>query len=385
LRTNPATGAATDHGFQQWLKEFGQEAQHGGISPQTVAQAFAEVRFNTEVIERDRRQPEFSRPVWEYLASAVSATRIERGRALLERHRGLLDDIARRYGVQPRYLVAIWGLETNYGRTLGEFNVFEALATLAYDGRRKAFARAELLAALSIVQTEGLEASELKGSWAGAIGQTQFIPSTYQRHAVDYDGDGTRDLRSSLPDALASTAQYLAVSGWRAGEPWGMEVQVPANFPWELSGAQVRKPLTDWQGLGVHPVRGEVAKNGPDQAALIAPAGHLGPTFLTLPNFRAVLRYNASTSYALAAGLLADRINGAADLVATWPDHLRPLSRTEKQDLQRLLTQHGYDTGGVDGLIGPRTRAALRAYQQDAGHPSDGYPTAELLDELRRR
>lgn len=379
-----ATSAPPDAAtFATWLSEFSRQARDAGITDSTLRSAFADVRFNPKVVERDRHQPEFTRSLWQYLDLAVSKERIREGRKRLSTHRVLLEAIRDRYGVAPEYVVAIWGLETNYGGNLGGFNTVEALATLAYDGRRREFARRELLATLRLLQQEGLEPQILQGSWAGAIGHTQFLPSTYLRYAVDQDGDGLRDLWNSVADALGSAANYLAESGWQDGQPWGLEVVLPEDFSWDLSDSRVRKPMEQWIELGV---RGQAGRPLPDRrvsGSLLIPAGYQGPAFLTMGNFLAIKRYNPSTAYALGIGHLADRFAGGGPFAATWPIQTRPLSRSEKEHLQRALQRHGYDVGGVDGMIGPRTRAALRAYQKDAGVPADGYPTPELLHTLQ--
>lgn len=375
--------AAGSRSFADWLAAFKTKAVDQGIPAATVERAFRGVRRNPQIVALDSRQPEYTRPIWAYLDSAVSKARIVTGRALMLRHRALLDRIAGTYGVAPRYLVAIWGIETNYGRNMGHFDLFEALATLGYDGRRRAYGLRQLMPALRILDRGDLPRARMVGSWAGALGQTQFVPSTYLRHAVDGDGDGRRDLVASLADALASTARYLAVSGWRVGRPWGYEVRLPTGFDWASADLAVRKPVSAWRRLGVRRARGGALPAGDAVAAIYLPAGHTGPAFLVADNFRALLRYNNAGSYALAVGRLADRLAGGGGLVARWPRTLAPLSRDDKRALQSALAARGYDPGPVDGVVGSRTRAALRAWQKAEGLPADGFATVALLARLR--
>jgi len=369
--------------FEQWVDQFKNRAVAGGISRSTVERAFQGVSLNRRVIELDQRQPEFTRPIWEYLDGAVSSRRIRQGRELLSRHEELLEQISRRYRVDPRYLVAIWGLESDFGRVFGDFDVIEVLATLGYQGRRQEFGREQLMAALEILDRGDISTDRMVGSWAGAMGHTQFIPTTFLSYAVDFDGDGRRDLWNSIGDALASTANYLASAGWREGLPWGYEVNLPAQFDWDLSHADSRRPLKNWQHYGVRLANGQLPPGLEVPTALIAPAGHRGPAFLVTDNFRAILRYNNATSYALAVSHLADRLGGSGQFTASWPTTLEPLSRSDKKELQRLLSARGYDPGGIDGIVGPRTRAAVKRFQKEINQPNDGYPTQELLNLLR--
>lgn len=370
--------------FGEWVEQFKDGAVARGISRSTVERAFQGISPNSKVIELDQRQPEFTRPIWEYLDGAVSTRRIYRGQELLKQHRQLLEQIGQRYGIEPRFLVAIWGLESDFGRVFGNFNVIEVLATLGYRGRRQEFGREQLLAALEILDNGDITADRMVGSWAGAMGHTQFIPTTFLGFAVDFDGDGRRDLWNSIGDALASTANYLSKSGWRENIRWGYEVSLPPNFNWDLSDSSIRRPLKEWQYYGVRTPGGEILPPLEVQTALLAPAGHRGPVFLVTDNFQAILRYNNATSYALAVAHLADRFDGGGDFQANWPSHLAPLSRSDKIELQRRLSARGYDPGGVDGIIGPRTRAAVKRFQKEIDQPNDGFPTQELLDQLRR-
>lgn len=376
-------GVEIVEGFEDWLIVFRNQAEREGIDPDLLDRALRGLTPNARVLALDRYQPEFERPVWEYLASAVSDSRIYRGRRLLTQHRATLLRIAAHYGVPPEYLVAIWGIETDYGRNLGDLPVIQSMATLAYQGRRRAFGREQLTAALRIAQHGDMQLHDMVGSWAGAMGQTQFIPTTWLAYAVDFDGDGRRDLIDSLEDALASTAHYLGAGGWRKDQPWGVEVMLPADFDLTLADPEVRLTVGEWLDLGVTIVQAPATPGHDQPAQLLIPAGYQGPAFLVLDNFRMLLRYNNATSYALAVGHLADRIGGGAPLVGSWPVWERPLSFAERVELQRLLDARGFDPGPADGIIGPRTRHALRRYQQGEYLPPDGFPTHALLTRLR--
>lgn len=378
--------AFADEAFASWLTSFRQEAIRAGISGRVFDQAMRQVTPDPKVIEANNNQPEFVRPVWEYLASAISDTRVATGQEKLREHSALLDRLEEAYGVNRHVLVAIWGLETGYGAFMGNHRVTRALATLAFEGRRTEFGRQQLIAALKILQRGDITPEAMTGSWAGAMGHTQFIPTTYNAYAVDFSGDGKRDIWNTIGDALGSTGHYLGEAGWQTGAPWGEEVVLPQGFDYALADMSIEKPLAYWAALGIRGADGgavdEDARTVP--ASLILPAGHKGPAFLIRQNFRSVLRYNNSTSYALAVNLLAERFRGGGRIVNAWPEDDRPLGRTEREELQRLLTAKGYDTNGVDGIIGGNTRKALRAWQLARGIPADGYPTVSLLAQLRR-
>jgi membrane-bound lytic murein transglycosylase B len=275
-------------------------------------------------------------------------------------------------------------MESNFGSFQGNKSVIRSLATLAYEGRRPEFAQSQLISALKIIQQGDISAEKMLGSWAGAMGQTQFIPTTYETHAVDFDGDGRRDIWNSSADALASTAHYLQSSGWKQGQPWGFEVMLPAGFDYALADGAVKKTVAEWQQLGVL-VPDTSAGSEQLSATLLLPAGYRGPAFLVLDNFRAILRYNNSSSYALAVGLLSQRFNGGGNIMAAWPKDDRPLSRSERVELQTLLSERNYDAGNADGIIGANTRKAIRSAQQAMGWPADGYPSHKLLESLRSR
>jgi membrane-bound lytic murein transglycosylase B len=302
----------------------------------------------------------------------------------LLQHGITLERIEKRYGVDRQTLVAIWGLESNFGSNIGTHNVIRSLATLAYEGRRQVFWRSQLLAVLQILQHGDITPERLIGSWAGAMGQTQFMPTTYNEHAVDFDGDGRRDLWRSSADALASAAHYLQASGWQKGQPWGYEVRLPQAFDYSLADPEVRRSLAEWTALGVEPLTPPARDLATEtMATLLLPAGHRGPAFLLLSNFRSILKYNNSTSYALAIGLLADGLNGGAGVRAAWPREERQLGRSERIELQELLAQNGLEPGPADGIIGANTRKAVRTFQLQLGWPADGHPTQELLVRLR--
>lgn len=373
-----------DESFEQWRSRFRTLALGRGISAATFDQAFAGVQPDPAVIAADRSQPEFTKPVWEYLESAVSPLRVRNGKSLLIQQAGLLASLEARYGIEPARLVAFWGMESNYGNNMGNKGVIRSLATLAYEGRRPDFAQDQLIAALGILQHGDVTADRMIGSWAGAMGQTQFIPTTYDQYAVDFDGDGRRDIWGSTADALASTANYLKASGWQDGKPWGYEVQVPANFDYSLADMGVRKSLAEWNALGIQGLGlPQPAAQPSDSASLLLPAGHRGPAFLVFNNFRTILRYNNSSSYALGVALLSERYRDAGQIAGSWPTDDLPLSRSERVELQQRLAALGLDPGSADGIIGANTRKAIRAYQQSQGWPADGYPNHQLLEKLR--
>ena len=376
--------ATVNVGFQRWVNAFLPRARAAGINDSTLNRAFRDVRFNEEVIERDRNQSEFTKSIWEYLDRAASEKRITNGKAALRQHRRLLNQIERSYGVDKEIVTAVWGLESAYGEFRGDHNVIEALATLAYDGRRGAFFEGQLIEALKILQTGDTTAANLKGSWAGAMGHTQFIPSSYQAFAVDFTGDGRRDIWSDDPsDALASTAAYLKNHGWVTGQPWGVEVTLPPRFDYNLANRTIKKSPTEWARLGVRSASGSKVQNH-GEASILLPAGHKGAAFMVFKNFQVISRYNLSTSYVIGVGHLADRLDGQGPIKSDWPRDDRALTFAERKEMQELLTEKGFDTKGVDGLIGPMTLASIRAFQSAHGDVPDGYASLSLLTKLRR-
>ncbi|WP_447594089.1 lytic murein transglycosylase [Aquipseudomonas campi] len=376
-----AAAAEPSISFEAWRDTFRNKALAHGVQPALFDRAFANVSVDDSVVKADRSQPEFTRPVWEYLDGAVSPLRVTKGKALLTQHSGILRSIEQRYGVDRQALVAIWGMESNFGQFMGDKSVIRSLATLAYEGRRPQFAEDQLLAALLILQQGDIQPERMLGSWAGAMGQTQFIPTTYNSHAVDFDGDGRRDIWTSSTDALASAAHYLQASGWQFGQPWGYEVALPSGFDYAHADADIRKPLNEWIALGVKVPA--VAVRADERASLLLPAGHRGPAFLVFNNFRAILRYNNSSSYALAVGLLSERFDNGGQVLGSWPRNDLPLSRSERIELQERLAQKGLQPGAADSIIGANTRKAIRSYQQQLGWAADGYPNHELLKQLR--
>jgi lytic murein transglycosylase len=334
------------------------------------------------VVELDRAQPEFTRAPWSYLDNAVSPQRIAQGQAKLAEHSAALEAAAARYGVPATLVTAIWGMESNYGSNFGTFRTVDALSTLAYEGRRRTWAQAELLAALRIVDQGDIPAERMLGSWAGAMGHTQFLPSVFLAYAVDADGDGHRDIWGSIPDVVASTAHFLSRSGWQSGEPWGAEVRLPAGFDHARADPAVRQTTAQWEAEGVRAPGGQPLPTL-GAASIATPAGARGPAFLAGANFRAILRYNNSVNYALAVALLSQQIGGGAPIATPWPRDLEPLSRAQLQALQEALNRKGFAAGTPDGVMGPATRAGLRAFQRSTGGVADGYPTLELLERVQ--
>lgn len=379
-----AESAEVEHSqrFARWIADFSTSARTAGIREATLHSAFDNVRFVPRVVELDRAQPEFTRAVWDYLDSALSKQRITLGKDRLLQLRSETNAVAARYGVPLEVLVAIWGIESNYGSNVGDIPTIDALATLGFEGRREAWARGQLLAALKILQNGDSTRAQMIGSWAGAMGQTQFLPSAFLAYAVDADADGRRDIWGSVPDVMASTANFLARSGWQAGQPWGLEVRLPEGFDYARADADVRQPATQWADEGVQSMDGAPLPSLADTAILL-PAGARGPAFLVGPNFRTVLRYNNATSYALAVNLLAQRLAGGLAVQAPWPRDLQLLARSQLLALQAALNARGFDTGTPDGLMGPATQRGIRQFQRSLGLPADGYPTLDLLQRLQ--
>jgi lytic murein transglycosylase len=374
--------AAAEMDFGQCLARLRTQAAASGIDARTFDGATAGVTPDDSVIAAMESQPEFVTPIWDYLAGLVDDQRIADGRARLDEWAAVLDRIEQRYGVDRYTVVAVWGVESDYGRNLGGRPLVRSLATAACFGGRQRYFRRELYATLHILQDADMPQQALAGSWAGAFGQTQFMPTTFLRLAVDFDGDGRRDIVSSVPDALASTANFLEDAGWVAGEPWGYEVSLPENYAGP-SGRRARRTLDDWMRLGIRRVDGS-ALTGPARGALLLPAGATGPAFLVFRNFNAIYAYNAAESYALAIAHLSDRLRGGTPFHTPWPTDDPALSRAERRELQRLLARHGYDIGAADGVIGARTREAIVSFQDAAGLPPDGHAGRRVLDARRR-
>jgi membrane-bound lytic murein transglycosylase B len=375
--------------FPDWLETARQEALSRGISQATVTEAFADLSPNPRVIELDNKQPEFTQTFWRYLDGAISEARINRGRALMQQNAGLLAKLERQYGVPGRYLVAFWGMESDFGRNMGDFSVVRSLATLAYDGRRSALFRGEMFNALTILDRREVDNAHMVGSWAGAMGQTQFMPSAFLKYAVDQDGDGHRNIWASVPDALGSVANYMKSVGWETSRGWGREVLLPSHFDAALASldtdaTETVKPYAEWSALGVRCADGGALSAAEGPAALILPAGINGPAFLVSGNYRMILKYNHSSFYAVAVGYLADRLGGAGPLVAPH-QQAEPLSREDVLALQRGLSALGLLPGTPDGVAGTATRQAVRAFQKANGLQPDGYIDAQLVAAVRAR
>ena len=375
----PSLPSSGDPKFDAFLAEARKTALAQGITAQTFDAATAGIAPIPAIAAMNANQPEFSRAVWSYLDSAVSARRIADAKLMLARYGDVLAKIEASSGVPKEILVAIWGMESDFGADSGSFNLFAALATLAYDGPRADYAKPEFYAALKLYQEQHYPLSEMVASWAGAFGQTQFTPTTFFKYAADGDGDGKIDLWTSVPDALASAARLLAEQGWKMGEPWGYEVKLPAGFPYDIADTDSQKTVAEWRAMGVETASGALLPQSGDSTGIYLPAGARGPAFLVFSNFGVILKYNNAASYALAVGLLADRMAGAAPVKHSWPRDERPLSRNERLQFQSDLTKLGFDAGTPDGVLGRKTRAALRQYQKSKGIVPDGFATASLL------
>ncbi|MEI9991883.1 MAG: lytic murein transglycosylase [Rhizomicrobium sp.] len=368
--------------FAQFVADFRVTALAAGITPATYDAAMGGLKRSDKIEALTEAQPEFVKQVWTYLDTAASPRRVADGRAALASQAAALATIEAKYGVPKEILVSIWGNETDFGGALGGFNIFQALATLAYDGPRADFGRTELLDALKMMQQEKLDPGQMVASWAGAFGQLQMLPSTFLKSAVDGDGDGRRDLWHSAPDALASAAVEVSTDGWQRGRVWGYEVKLPANFAYEMADGDSTKPVADWSKLGVTTAMGAALPANTEAGAIYLPAGARGPAFLTFGNFKVILKYNNAASYALAVCYLADLIAGRPAIVASWPRDEEPLSHDERIALQNGLTKLGYNPGKIDGVIGHDGKAALRLWQKAHALPADGFPTMGVLAQI---
>jgi membrane-bound lytic murein transglycosylase B len=371
--------------FQNWLEALRDDARAAGISDATLDAALKDIKLVTRVIERDRSQFEFTRTFLTYLGKCVNDERIKRGRKLLSEHRALLDQIYAQFQVPPRYLVALWGVETNFGDNMGSFPIIDTLVTLAYDQRRSNFFRVQLLNALQIIDNEHITLHAMKGSWAGAMGQMQFMPSTFVKYAIDFTGDGRKDIWYSLPDAFGSAANYLSNIGWRPGQLWGREVLLPDGFDLMLATINTKKRVNAWSALGVRRANGNPLPQVYMEGSIVLPQGHKGPAFLVYDNFRTILKWNRSINYAICVGHLADRLVRLPEIASGTNADNDPLSRFEIEEIQGYLNFLGYDAGSVDGLLGTNTKAAVRSFQAAHALPADGYPTIDLLNFLRAR
>jgi membrane-bound lytic murein transglycosylase B len=387
LYAYPATAAQKDPAFLKWLEGFYPIAAKAGITRKTFDQAFAGVTAPDEdVLRKAAYQPEFTTEIWDYLDSRITPHAVKTGRVMAAVYAKTLKEVEQRFGVEPEVVLAIWSMETNYGaillRTARLHHVPQALATLAYaDKKRRKFAEKQLIAVLKIIQDGHIGADQVTGSWAGAMGHTQFIPTSYLAYGIDMDGDGKKDIWNSVPDALATAANLLHKNGWRTGKPWGYEVRMPPG------GGKYKgqtKTLDKWRKLGFTRPSGKPFAEASQKAELKMPAGDSGPGFLVLRNFFVIKRYNNSDYYALAVGLLADRLAGREGLVQAWPRPPGSLSLDDKLELQKLLRDKGYYEGKIDGYLGNKSRRAIKAFQRKQGVQPDGKPTREVLDSLKR-
>ena len=379
-----ATPPQADPVFTACMTGLRGAAETQGITTATFDTYTKDLAADMSVLDLLDAQPEFTTPLWDYLAALVDDQRVADGQAMLTTHAELLGRVSQAYGVDPATVVAVWGVESDYGRVFGKRPLLVSLSTLSCFGRRQAFFRGEFLTTLKLLQAGDVRVDGLNGSWAGAFGHTQFMPSTYQRIAVDFDADGRRNLIDSIPDALASTANYLVTSGWRTGEPWGYEVKLPAGFDVAQAGRTNRKPLGQWVAQGLARVDGQPLPADDRNAAVLVPTGAAGPAFVVFKNYDAIYSYNAAESYALAIALLADRLRGGTGLVAAWPTDDPGIGRPQRRELQTLLLARGHAIGAADGMIGTQTRRAIVVEQQRLGLlPADGRAGAKILAALK--
>ena len=381
---NQQISVQKENAFKQWVSNFKKDAVSNGITTTTFDTAFENVQLNSRVIKADNKQAEFSREIWDYLDTATSPKRIANGKENLSDYLNLLREIQFKYQVDAEVILAIWGLESSYGKRMGDINIIEALATLAFDGRREKFGKQQLLEALSIIQRGDITPDKMMGSWAGAMGHTQFIPTSYQAYAQDFTGDGKRNVWDPLDpsDALASTANYLAEFGWTNNQPWGIEVNLPENFNYRNADLEVKATPARWSELGLKTITGGKIPNY-GEGSVFLPAGAKGPAFIVFNNFFVIKRYNNANSYAMAVGHLSDRILGGKPFHIEWPRGPGALKFNEKVELQNLLNQLGYDVGEADGIIGPNSIAAIRKFQISVGLIPDGMSNKDLLLKMR--
>jgi lytic murein transglycosylase len=375
--------AAAD--FGNCLARLWPDASRRGIARATYETHTAGLTPDLRIMDLLDAQPEFTKTFWDYLDLLVSDERIARGREILAQNARTFDAVERAYGVDRHILTAIWGVESNYGTLGGDRPVIRSTATLACVGRRRDYFREEFLAALEILQHGDVAAEHLKGSWAGAFGPTQFMPTSFKRFAVDFDRDGRRDVVDSIPDVVASTANNLKKDGWVSGQTWGYEAVVPKSFDFMLADRSRQMTVHQWAELGITRPDGKPFPRPDERAYLLVPAGAQGPGFLMLQNFRVIMKYNPAEAYALAIGHLADRLRGGAPFVQDWPRQERVLTLTERYEMQQLLARHGFDVGEPDGRFGPRTRLAIRNFQASIGQIPDGFASSGVLDRLRGR
>lgn len=385
LMTTEAILAAAA-GFSNCLEALWPEAARRGVTRLTFDTYAVGLSPDLRIMDLMDTQPEFTKAFWDYLDLLVNDTRIKRGREILAQNAAVFDAVEKAYGVDRHIVTAIWGVESNFSTQGGDRPVVRSTATLACVGRRQPYFRDEFLATLEILNRGDIRPERLKGSWAGAFGPTQFMPTSFKRYAVDFDGDGRRDVVDSIPDLIASTANNLKVDGWIAGQTWGYEVVLPAGFNYLLADGAKTSPVRDWERLGVTRVAGKPYPRPADRASLLIPAGANGPAFLMLNNFRVLMKYNPAEAYALAIGHLADRMRGDGPIATPWPRNERVLTSAERYELQQQLVRRGFDIGGQpNGRINAKSRSALKGFQVSQGLVPDGFATAELLERLRRQ
>ena len=382
LMTADAIRAAAAN-FRACLEALRPQAQRRGVSRAVFDAQTADLTPDLRIMDLLDVQPEFTKSIWDYLDILVNEDRIQNGRAILARYRSIFDAVEKAYGVDRYVIAAIWGIESNYGTQIGDRSVIRSTATLACIGRRRDFFREEFLSALEILARGDVRADHLRGSWAGAFGPTQFMPTAFKLYAVDFDGDGRRDVVDSVPDVIASTANNLKLDGWVSGQTWGYEVVLPPDFNFLLADRARMLTIREWERAGIRRAGGKPFPRADDRAFLLAPAGARGPAFLMLQNFRVIMKYNPAEAYALAIGYLADRLRGGAPLVQAWPRHERVLTRAERYELQEHLARRGFDVGEPDGRLGGKTRNALREFQAAVGEAPDGFASASILERLR--
>ncbi len=369
--------------FGQCLERLWPDAARRGVSRASFDRHAANLTPDLSIMDRVDAQPEFTKAFWEYLDLLVSEDRVQRGRELLAQYRDAFAAAEREYGVDRHVIAAIWGIESKYSSMIGDRPVIRSTATLACIGRRQDYFRNEFLAILELLHRGDVSPEDARGSWAGAFGPTQFMPSVYKSYAVDADGDGRRDVIRSMPDLLASTSNYFRRHGWESGQTWGYEVVVPKNFNYLLADRSRQLTVREWERLGIARAGGKAFPRPGDRAYLLAPGGSQGPGFLMLQNFNVIMRYNPSEAYALAIGHLSDRLRGGEPFLQAWPRHERVLSKAERVEMQQLLSRRGFDIGEADGRFGPKTRAAIRDFQARAGLVPDGFATQNVLARLR--
>ena len=384
LMTAQAIRAAAAN-FRNCLAGLWPLAERRGVSRALFEANVAGLTPDLRIMDLLDAQPEFTKSFWDYLDILVNEDRIQNGRAILAQHRATFDAVEKAYGVDRHFIAAIWGVESNYGTQIGERSVIRSTATLACIGRRQDYFSEEFLSALEILARGDVKADHLKGSWAGAFGPTQFMPTSFKRYAVDFDGDGRRDVVDSVPDVIASTANNLKKDGWVTGQTWGYEVVVPKGFNFMLADRSRVMSVQEWERAGIRRAGGKAFPRVDDRAYLLVPAGAQGPGFLMLQNFRVIMKYNPAEAYALAIGHLADRLRGGEPFVQAWPRQERVLTRAERYELQQHLAARGYDVGEPDGRLGGKTRNALRQFQSSVGHVPDGFASAAILERLRSR